>query len=545
MLILVFGINAQPVENSTSTGNASLAYLRNTFPQLTKLYQNELANCHTHYIFVVDVSGSMIKYDAIVTPAIRAFVMALPLGEQVSVIPFGTVAKQNMPGLCCKITDSSQKQVLAQSLSGLYVNDSYTSDFRGCTDIAEAVRAINKTLLTNQEPQMNVIVMISDFLNFEPGGVGSKQLDASVLKSLNKDFDNVTNDCYTRVVALKLPPEGSKSGYCLDQLQKDVFGNTTSTRRLDIVPVINNVSAISHWFDQLSKDIMTDKLKAVIELDNMRSLRPQFKANLDIDGNTTAEIHWTPNKLYDKIKIDSTYVDSGSDFVFINNKKVWRESQDTVIKNLKLGQLKHKGWGLWPYKETLNIGLSLPTPYDAELQKLSIDKPIPDTSVERSGWLFTFFMPLWLTVLTALLLLLYIIAVIKAYKRNRNERFVGEVEFYNDRSRQIGNTIAVRVPANGSLLIGMGGNHGCDLNGAAWTLKVEKKTSSPLLFWKKPAFEWRASNGYAQTNVGNKKRGLIGRYGQGGAKKRVSIDCGPQYDRITHNVSISISKKNK
>ena len=538
-LLTASGLLAQTGNESSS----AMSYLKSTFPQLTELYEGDLANCHTHYIFVVDVSGSMVKYDEIVTPAIKAFAMALPLGEQVSVIPFGTDAKQNIPGLCCKIQGYAQKQVLVQSLSGLYVNDSYTSVFRGYTDIEKAVAAVNKTLLNNQEMQMNVIVMISDFLNCVPDK-GDTKLSDGVLKALNKDFDNVTSDCYTRVVALQLPPAGSNKGFCLDQLQNEVFCNTTSIKRFDIVPAIKDVNAISHWFDQLSKDIMTDKLRAVIQLDNARSLHPVFKTNIDIDGNTTAEIHWTPNKLYNKIKIDSTYVGAQSDFVFVNNKKVWKESEDTVIKDLKLGQLKHKGWGFWNYDEVLNIGLSLPTPYDAELKKLSIDKPIPETSETRSGWLFTFLLPLWLTALLTFLLIFYIIQVFKAFKRNRSERFIGEVEIYNDRGRQIGNTISVRVPAGSTLLIGLGGSHGCDVNGAAWTLKLDKKCSSALLFWKKPAFEWRATSGYAQTNVGSKKRGLLSRYGQGGTKRRFSIDCGPQYDRLTHNVSISISKNN-
>ena len=537
IILASFTVHAQTSKVAPVGNGSSVAYLKQTFPQLTELYKNELAKCHTHYIFAVDVSGSMIKYDSIVTPAIKAFVMALPVGEQVSVIPFGTDAKENIPGLCCKIQGPSQKQTLLQSLSGLYTSESYSVAFRHNTDIDKAVSAINKTLLNNQEPQMNVIVIITDFLNDLPNQ-GEVKLTGGQLKELSKNFDNVTGDCYTRVVALKLPPAGSGKGYCLDQLQNEVFCNKSTIKRFDVVPAIKDQKAISYWFNQLSRDIMTDKLRAVIQLDNKRSLRPELKTDIDIDGNTTADIHWTPNKLYNEIKVDSTFVGSESDFVFKNNKKAWKVSNDTVIKNLNLGKLKHKNWGFWHYNEPLNIGLSLPTPYDNELQKLSIDKPIPNTSSNQSGWLFTFFLPLWLTALLAFLLLLYIIAVIKAFNRNRSERFVGTVDFRDSRGRDLGDTVQVKAPAHRTLLIGNGGSCGCDLNGAEWTLKVEKRTFSPFLFWKKPLFEWSASSGYAQS--GSKKRGMLGRYGKNGTRKRFDIECGSGYDKITHSVTIQI-----
>ena len=246
-----------------SSQTNSLAYLEQTFPKLTSLYHPELMDCHTHYIFAVDVSGSMIKYDDTVTPALQAFALALPPGEQVTIIPFGTDAKENTPGLCCKVEGPTQKQVLSTALSTLYTNDGYSREFRHNTDVNKAVAAINKAILNNQEAQMNVIVIITDFLNDLPNG-GEQKLTDEDLNKLNKDFDNVTSDAYTRVVALQLPPAGSGKGFCLDQLQERVFCNTSLTKRFDVIQAIKDKDAISHWFEQLSRDIMTEKLKAVI-----------------------------------------------------------------------------------------------------------------------------------------------------------------------------------------------------------------------------------------------------------------------------------------
>ena len=523
---------------SKSSQASSLAYLEQTFPKLTSLYKPELMECHTHYIFAVDVSGSMIKYDETVTPALQAFAQALPPGEQVTIIPFGTDAKENTPGLCCKIQNAAQKQVLSTSLSSLYVNDGYTSEFRHHTDVNKAVAAVNKAILNNQEVQMNVVVIITDFLNDLPG-VGEQKLKEADLEKLNKDFDNVTDNTYTRVVAMQLPKAGTGAGYCLDQLQESVFCNTSITKKFDVIQAIKDKNAISHWFEQLSRDIMTEKLKAVIQLDNERNLRPTLKTKIDIDGNTRAEIHWTPNKLYQQIKIDETKTDEGSDYIFKNNEKVWQTTKDTALIDLKLGKLVNKKWGLRRFDEALNIGMSLPTPYDDELKKLSIDKPIQATSDKQSGWLFTFFLPFWWTVAIAIALIVYIFLVIKSFFRNSKERFVGTVDFTDASGRDIGDTISVKVGASKTLLIGDGGNSGCDLSGADWTIKVIKIKPSPFLVWKRPAFEWSAKSGFVSDGY-NKKRGLLGRYHKDSTRSRINLNCGVDSDHITHQVKIKI-----
>ncbi len=523
-----------------STLTSSLAYLKKTFPKLTNLYSSELSNCHTHYIFAVDVSGSMVKYNEIVTPALQAFAQSLPSGEQVSIIPFGTDAKENTPGLCTKIQGDAQKQVLSTSLSTLYVNDGYSPEFRHNTDVRKAIEAVNKAILNNQEVQMNVVVIITDFLNDLPE-IGEKKLMSEDLEKLNHDFNNVTDNTYTRVVAMQLPKAGTGVGLCLDQLQESVFCNTSITRKFDVIQAIKDQAAISHWFEQLSREIMTEKLKAVIQLDNERNLRPSLKTKMDIDGNTIAEIHWTPNKLYRQIKIEATKTDPGSDYVFNNNEKVWQVTQDTALVDLNLGKLVHKNYGLRKFNENLNIGLSLPTDYDEELKRLSIDKPLQATSDNQSGWLFTFILPFWLTVAILVLLILYIILVIKAFFRNSSERFIGTVDFSDSRGRDIGDTITVKVNPSRTLLIGESGNSGCDLSGASWTIKVIKKKPSALLFWKRPSFEWSAKDGFVRDGR-NKKRGELGRYGKSNTKSRIDIECGPDSDHITHNVKIRIKK---
>ena len=293
---------------------------------------------------------------------------------------------RNTPGLCAKIQDESQKQTLITALSDLYVNEGYSKEFRHNTDVKKAIEAVNNAILNNQEVQMNVVVIITDFLNDLPN-VGEKKLSKVDLEKLNKDFVNVTENTYTRVVAMQLPKAGTGTGFCLNQLQENVFCNTSITRKFDIIQAIKDQAAISHWFEQLSREIMTEKLKAVIQLDNERNLRPSLKTRMDINGNTIADIHWTPNKLYKQIQIEATNTDKNSEYIFKNNEEVWQITQDTVLEDLELGKLVHKKYGFHRFNENLNIGLSLPTDYDDELKRLSIDKPIQAASDTQDRWL--------------------------------------------------------------------------------------------------------------------------------------------------------------
>ena len=531
LFLCIVGFNiAQNHEGS------SMKYLEEQFPKLTKLYEPELRTMNTHYIFAIDVSGSMKKYDTIVTPALKAFARALPNGEEVSVIPFGTDAKLNVPGLCVKIEGEGTKRTLENALSTLYINEGYDREFRANTDVAKAVGAVNTTMRNNQDVKMNVVVIITDFLNDLPKQ-GEVQIHPGNLIELQKDFENVTGDSYTRVVAMKLPPMGSGKGFSLDQLKTQVFNNTGQTRKFDVVDAISDQAAISHWFEQLSREIMTEKLRAVIQLDNEKNLKPSLKTDIDIDGNTTAEIHWTPNKLYTEMRIDSTFTNEGSDFIFVNNKEVWQNYPDTVLKEVKLGKLKHKNIGLHHYDEPLNIGLSLPTAYDDELKKLSIDKPIPETSENKSGWLWTFWLSFGVCVAILILLIIYLFLVMKAAKRNASEKFTGEVSIRTyPEGETVGNRPRIPITKQNSFHIGAGGDNGCQVPNANWGIEVKKKTYSPFSL-KKPVFEWRLTRG----DTKDKRSGVLSRYG--GSKNAATL-CGQSRQKLTHKVSIQLNKKN-
>lgn len=89
-----------------------LSYLRTQCPKLTEMYQDELKNCHAHYVIAVDVSLSMRKYEENVLPALKSFVQALPEGDKFTLIPFAGEPEDNRLGFDVKITTETKASML-------------------------------------------------------------------------------------------------------------------------------------------------------------------------------------------------------------------------------------------------------------------------------------------------------------------------------------------------------------------------------------------------------------------------------------------------
>ena len=397
------------------------------------------------------------------------------------------------------------------------------------TDVGLAVDAIAATIQQHQDCKADIVIVITDFRNDEKGS-GEHKLDKKTIERISNAVKSACTGRYTRFVAVELPVNAAAPGYCLPQLREDVFN--FDGKYLEVVSASQSEQDVKDWFERLRRDIMVTKLRAVI--DDANRLSPaDLDLEISIDGDVNAEVNWTPTKLYPSIKVDSSYL-LGDDFCFVNYTENFLQTTEPRIE-----VVKHKSFGLHYLKDTLNLGLTLPTEYDNELSRLGVNKPLPDTRREVGRLAFTFFLPFWLTVCLAILLLIYLLMVFKAIARNSAERFVGTVDILNGKGKSVGPTIDVKAKPSQTILIGNGGNCGCDVVGANWTIKLVKVKPSPFLVWERPAFEWSAKEGIVR--FGKRKRGLISRYNKKNTRKRVEVECLPTNSEvISHYVTIKI-----
>lgn len=530
-LLITLLLSSSFMKSQSSQAN-SLAYLERTFPKLTNLYRDELNKYPAHYIFAVDVSGTMNKYETMVNNSIIPFFNALPNGDRVDVIPFGTEALSNLISYS-GVIDEQIKTALCQNIERLYNDPSYPQGFKGYTDIEKAVSAIAKVIQNNREYRVNVIVILTDFRNDVKGDKPSEhKLSKDQLQNMSELIGAATNNTYTRSIALELPVDQTKPGYCLQELKTEVF--PTNGSGLEIVPMTNPGQMIGQWFEQLKRDIMVTKLRAVVDLEN-RTEPILLKTTIDIDGNVDADIHWNPSKLYPTMRIDSTYL-SKEDFFFINNKENYQETPATDIK-LNLGKIKNKSIGFHILRDSLNLGILLPTPYDDELTSLGVKKPLPNTQESVDKFLFTFPLPLWTCCAILALILAYIIWVLVAVKRNSNYYINADVSFFDAEDEKIGST---KKP-NGvyHLKAGKSGSNSCGISDAEWQFEINRVKSNVFFPWLKPYFEWHKTQGVVY--VGKKKADCQGVLDKNN-NNTIRLTCCDKEGEKSHTVKIRMKE---
>lgn len=500
-----FSVAAPKTENALAS-QSPMEYLQGFCPKLYDKYKNEIGKYVAHYIFAVDVSGTMKRFEPYVVPSLKAFFNALPDGDMVTVIPFGTEIL-NLPGYAGTI-NATMRQNLIERAQDLYTNSNLTKEFMRHTDIKKAVEAVAAAVRNNRDYKINILVVLTDFRNDVPVDK-ERPLKANEIEDLYGGFNAAIKGLYTRNIALELPyidargnmsteKNRSMKGYCLNQLRDKVFPQE-GDGKLQTVPVGNSPEAINHWFVQLQRDIMVTKLQAVIHLEN--NVAPAtVETEVDIDGNVIAKVDWTPTRLYPNLKIDSSYFES-ADWNFINDEESWQMTKDQHIE-VKLGQVKHREFGFHSNSDSLKLGLSLPTEYDNELELLNIKKPIPDTKASIGRWLFTFPLPLWLCCVIIAAILWYIIMFMKAVKRNASLKLSCKVVLIDlateeefDVSKRMDKLDGLSIPGSAGIKLPVN---------VPWSVKIYKKKINPFLLFGDPYFMWESQKNYVFTRSGTK-----------------------------------------
>ena len=518
-------------------GQDAMVYLEENYPQLTNLFREELKECHAHYIFAVDVSLSMCKYEDNVRPALISFMKAVPAGDRVTVIPFATTADANRMGFDVTIT-RDKRASLIDMMSRLYPDQREKQVNRAKyydTNIFAAQQAVAKSIQENPKYDVNFVFFISDMMHCPKDNV-DRQFTQEEMSQMRSSVRGAKNDeAQVRAFALELPRAGKPEGFVLPQLQ-EVYKDWDVELEEQYVPE-NAQGVIRDWFETQKDKIMFMKLQAIVLREN-KTNPMHVETNVDVDGNVSAHVKWTPGKLYPKLTFDSTYV-AGSDFdLRCNDDYVGYSVVGEMNEKVKLGKIEHKNWGFHHLSDSLHLRAILPVPYQDELDRLleGREGPLPKAARYENKWVWTFVLPLWLTATLAMLLLLYIIGVINAMIRNGKYCFKGKVTVYDPMGIQVGETRKVAKQAtNAVLTFGKGGNpSSCRVEDAEWQFVIQKKNGNPFLVFQKPCFVWERKKGYCATG-----RDFSGRLSYAD-KTMVKIKCGKSRSEETHQVKVQL-----
>lgn len=516
-----------------------LGYLRQQCPQLTERYSDELKNCHAHYIFAVDVSLSMCKYENLVKPALAAFAQALPNGDCVTVIPFAkSIITSQMGFNQDLIINPESKESFVAMMSRLYPKDSERKDkVYYDTDIYQAQKAILETVQKAGQFDVNIIVIISDLLHCPANNVDRQFNNDEMTDMHNKMKSSYHANAEYMVFTLELPQSGKPAGYVFPQLQElyDEWGVKVDQK---FVPN-NSEDMIGQWFAQQKNNIMFRKLQTIIIREN-KANPIVVKTEIDIDGNVKAHIEWKATKLYPMITLDTTYI-CNSDFCFKANPEYVKYSEaGAMCADLDLGQIKHKDFGFHKLADTLHFDVKLPVEYQSEIVTLLDNRPgaLANTSVYSERTIFTFIFPLWFTIALIVLFIMYIIGVFKAIGRNNQLCFKGNITLFDNLGNQLDDMCRMgKQSPNAVIRFGANGTGGTpSVPGAQWQFEIRKQKANPFLVFAKPKFVWKKTQGYCAK--GRSQSGFLSY----DSPTSITLQCGPSAANVTHSIRVQLTR---
>ncbi len=440
--------------------------LKTDYPQLMQKFGKELEGQRADYIFAIDVSGTMNKYQETVVPALGEFFKSLQTGDYVSIIKFGGEAT-NEVGSAGKIEAETIKNLI--SYAG-HIYDKPTTEYERekyfrFTDLENMLRYLATDMKQIDRSKLKFVFIITDFLH-----------DPSAARKGKEDWNGVAkrfateqagNDVY--VFALQLPG----SGRDLEKV-RNVFPKAFNFNH---VPITSG-SALSDWFTQRKNAILLDKFYALIN-HKIQPAELTVDPTLDIDGNLELGISWKPNPVYDKLRVD-TVCTSAKGFAFKSGLPISTADEEGV---LKVGKFNYHGASISnptfkKIKGDVTAKASFDVPYEAELAKLGFAAPSFQAQGEVDKWVFCYPLPFWLFCLIVVLIIIYIILVARAFLRNRSD-------FYKINGRfevtLNGGPVTERKKANGMEAVDFGRGAGfLTVPDANWHVRIDVKRYNPL-----------------------------------------------------------------
>ena len=445
----------------------SIDALKADYPQLMSKFGKELEEQRADYIFAIDVSGTMNKYQTTVVPALGEFFKSLQTGDYVSIIKFGGEAT-NEVGSAGKIETETVKNLI--KYAG-HIYDKPTTEYEKekyfrYTDLDNMLHYLATDMKQIDRSQLKFVFIITDFIHDPAPARKGKEDWAGVARRFATE--QACNDVY--VFALQLPG----SGRDLEKV-RNVFPKSFNFSH---VPITNG-SVLSDWFTQRKNAILLDKFYALIK-HKIQPVEFAISPLLDIDGNLDLELSWKSNPVYDNLRVD-TVTSTTNGFEFRSDLPQSTPDEDATIDAGKFCYQKASIFSpsFRNIRGDIIAKASFDVPYESELGKLGFDAPQFQACAKVDRILFCYPLPLWLCCLIIALIIIYIILVIRAIMKNGSDfyRINGKFEVTFG-----GLPVTERKKAQGLNYVDFGKGAGfMTVPDAGWQIKIDVKRYNPFL----------------------------------------------------------------
>ena len=456
--------------------------LQHDFPMLTKRYGANLSDQKAHYVFVLDISSSMLPYESIEKQNLLKFVDAVPDGDQITII---RMADENHTGFVnmfkCITLDPNVRQALRNSVQSPGFQFLKNGDPRDGSDGFKTASLIVEAINTVGSNELTFIYLFTDFeywthaYRYNKKGVDWQSLIGKVPENYLHGMCKF---------GIELATNSVKHPEAIFKPEMDrIFGT------INYQPV-TSAAVLSHWFGHIITNVMAFKLNA--------SLKKEWNNLTD-----TLAICTNTNGNYLTAKVISPEQD-GASLIDKTDILLYSSSIKTIpVEELSIGQEDNIGVieinkGILPGNQTIDcsadsVELFFHSPYKEEISRLQmicnenaedenalvLKKKYPLNQTDFSFWASV--LPWWLWALIALIFLMIIVSIVYTiWGLKTTHPWIARVKE---------DGMNVRCPAPSfSAPFTIGSNGEFPIADVNWRMTIVGKKYNPLLFWKKSGY---------------------------------------------------------
>lgn len=414
LLKITVAVCAALLTISVSAQNSAKESMKADYPMLMEKYGDLLDEQHAHYIFAVDISSSMLQYESTVKENFLAFVDAIPDGDQVTLIRMASKEHTDFLGgmyKCITLNDQVRNDLrnVIYSDQFKFLRNGNPQDGSDGYKMADLVLEAINTIGSND---LTFVYMFTDF------------------EYWTKEFKfNPSQEDWTALKE-KMPSQRQfsicKYGLELNFNNPNLKKHAIIKRQLDEVfgPIdyqtVSSAAVLSQWFNHTIANVMAAKLNSLVKRDWDAFAQSVMVADLRTKGSEVeAVIRCNPTDLVSGFRVVPVHGDP--DF---HGGEVSVDASERVRASLGHYTVEPETW-MPSFKvlggSPVKLDIVYVSPYQAEIDRLQElckdahksavltsddEKMIPLVRVWNS------FIPLWVWIVSGILLLAVIVSVL-------------------------------------------------------------------------------------------------------------------------------------
>lgn len=456
--------------------------LKNDFPKLTDRYGTQLGNQKAHYVFVLDISSSMLPYEAIEKQNLLKFVDAVPDGDQITIIRMADEKHTDFVNMFkCITLEPNVRQALRTAVQSPGFQFLKNGDPRDGSDGFKTASLIVEAINTVGSNELTFIYLFTDFeywthtYRYNKNGVDWQSLVGKVPESYRQGMCKFGIELATN--SIKHPEAVFKPE--MDR----IFGT------IHYQPV-TSAAVLSQWFGHIITNVMAYKLNASLKKE-WNSLIDTLSVESDISGSQLTAKVIAPEQ-------------EGQPLISKTDLLLSSASIKTIpVEQLPIGNRDNVGMievdkVFWPHCSSINcqtdsIDVFFHSDYKEEIARLQticnekegddyamlLHKKYPLSKTEFNVW--ASILPVWCWAFIGLIIIVVVTSVLYTIWGLKT------THPWMVRVKEDGMNVKCPAPNfTASFSVGKGGDF--LVPNANWQIKVNGKKYNPLMFWKKSGY---------------------------------------------------------